>query len=239
MPVTDRFPGPNPLANSGGQKHRILGSAVVLTACGQRTHSRLESQQHSALDSGRLELRKRGVRIRLPASRNRLLLLPVTRRGDLVTREEIAACLWKNAQNVEIVGGINTAVNHHRNVPQFGLELARATDSGELQFADLSPDGNYLIYVRDESGMQGLFLKQLATGRKMQLVTLGEDECLGLAFSPDGTYVYFARRKPQQPSEELYRSTAVIHPAASRLIPPGMAPSRKFHRGQSQHRSRW
>ncbi len=67
------------------------------------------------LDRGRLELRRRGVRIRLPVSRLRLLLLLVTRRGELVTRDEIAACLWKDTQNIDVVGGINTAMNHLRS----------------------------------------------------------------------------------------------------------------------------
>jgi Tol biopolymer transport system component len=39
----------------------------------------------------------------------------------------------------------------------------------------------------------------------MQLAAIGEDECPGLAFSPDGNYVYFVRRNPRQPGGDLYR----------------------------------
>ena len=252
------------------------------------------------LDSSQMELRRRGVRIKLPASRIRLLLLLVTRHGHLVTRDEIAACLWKDAQNVDIVGGINTAVNHlrsrlgddpaspkyietvvgagyrfvssvveisapanldaetpvataalnvasslpvaastadpgpvrrrrwtalaasvafvilapflfyllrasRRTVPPSGIELLRATGSGDIEFADISPDGNYMAYVRDAGGHQTLWLKQLATGRLLQLAEIGEDRCPGLAFSPDGSFVYFARKKLLEPSGDLYR----------------------------------
>jgi Tol biopolymer transport system component/DNA-binding winged helix-turn-helix (wHTH) protein len=248
------------------------------------------------LNPGQLELRRLGVRIRLPGSRIRLLLLLVTRHGDLVTRDEIAACLWKDAQNVDIVAGINTAVNHlrsrlgddpaspkyietvvgagyrfvssvveiagpvnpdpvapaapeavspppvaapspdsvapmrrrwialaaavalfviaavfyllwasRRTAPPSGLELVRATGSGDIEFADISPDGNYMAYVRDDGGQQTLWLKQLATGRLLQLAAIGEDQCPGLAFSPDGNFVYFARKKLLEPSGALYR----------------------------------
>ena len=66
------------------------------------------------LDMGLQELRSRGIRLRVPASRLRLLVLFVTRKGDLLTREEIAACLWKDSQNIDVMSGINTAVNQLR-----------------------------------------------------------------------------------------------------------------------------
>jgi len=253
------------------------------------------------LDRGRLELRRRGVRIRLPVSRLRLLLLLVTRRGELVTRDEIAACLWKDTQSVDIVGGINTAVNHlrsqlgddptspkyietvigagyrfvanieevatpdaappqpsapppaqeveltslpvaisisdsrpparrrrrvplvasavvvlaglsfylfevsafHRPAAQTDVRLARVTDSGDIECADISPDGNYLTFMRADGGSRGVFLKQLSTGHLVQLASLGTNECLGLAFSPDGNFVYFAQKDREQPGGEL------------------------------------
>jgi eukaryotic-like serine/threonine-protein kinase len=256
------------------------------------------------LDPAQQQLSRRGTRLKLPPSRLRLLLLFLTRHGDLLTREEIAACLWSDAQNVDIMSGINTAVNQLRahlgddpaspkyietvigagyrfiasvsegeapgnpgveipqepeaattvegssapeaasvsaaggvnrkrmttiamaaavvlcilfifyliqgsafrgSVPQADFGMARVTDSGDIQFADISPDGNYLVYVRNASGLQSLLLKQLTSGRVLELATMGEDECPGLAFSPDGNYVYFVRRKPLQPGGELYR----------------------------------
>jgi Tol biopolymer transport system component/DNA-binding winged helix-turn-helix (wHTH) protein len=253
------------------------------------------------LDSAQQQLRRRGIRLKLPVSRFRLLLFFVARRGNLVTRDEIAACLWKDAQNVDVMSGINTAVNQlraqlgddpaspryietvigagyrfiasvseievalppeaaaipepeaaklenvsfppsdhdagqpnrrrktaiaaaaalvlcapvvfyliqastsRRIMPQASIELVRATGSGDIHFADISPDGNYMAYVREAGGKQILWLKQLATGRLLQLATIGEDNCPGLAFSPDGNFVYFARKKPLEPSGELYR----------------------------------
>ncbi len=256
------------------------------------------------LDAAQQQLRRRGIRLKLSASRLRLLVLFLTRRGELITRDEIAACLWSDSQNVDVVSGINTAVNQlraqlgddpaspkyietvigsgyrfiasvtevespaktavqlieeetatetvelptvpsepplpisnrghlrkgtavmiaaavvlcaailyflfrtpasPRNLPQAELRFARVTETGDVQSADLSPDSNYLIYVRDAGGVQLLVLQQLATGRALELAKIGEDECPGLAFSPDGSYVYFVRKKPLEPSGDLYR----------------------------------
>jgi len=262
------------------------------------------------LDEAQQELRRRGVRLRLPSSRLRLLLLFVSRRGHLITREEIASALWKDTQTVDIVSGINTAVNQlrshlgddpaspkyietvigsgyrfiasvvespakpevvpspalhllaseeaslslsteplstaaplgpeshriarvrrqwalagaaalvaassvaylltrsaatHPSLPPPALNMTRVTGNGDVQYADISPDGRYVAYVRETGGEQSLWLKQLATGRVLELVALGQQECQGLAFSPDGSYIYFARKAPLEASGELYQ----------------------------------
>jgi len=66
------------------------------------------------LDPARLELRRRGIRVRLSISRLRLLLLFLARPGELITREEVIACLWKDGQNVDVTSGVNTAVKEIR-----------------------------------------------------------------------------------------------------------------------------
>jgi len=271
------------------------------------------------LDMGLQELRSRGIRLRVPASRLRLLVLFVTRKGDLLTREEIAACLWKDSQNIDVMSGINTAVNQlraqlgdgpaspkfietvvgvgyrfvadvvetsspvnpaqesatetgiaaseespssseelnldanaapspargpvpgtasaqtrpwtrtvlvaaalvliaspiafyafragssGRPLPAPDLQISRVTGSGDVHFADISPDGKYLAYVRETGGQQSIWLKQLATGRAILLAGIGELECPGLAFSVDGNYVYYVRKKVLEPSGELYQ----------------------------------
>jgi Tol biopolymer transport system component/DNA-binding winged helix-turn-helix (wHTH) protein len=263
------------------------------------------------LDPAQQQLRRRGIRLKLPASRIRLLLLLVKRRGELVSREEISACLWTDAKAVDVITGINTAMNHlrsqlgddpaapkyietvigsgyrfiakvaeieapaesvseipqpptldreegsvtlteaakpdapglearatgqqessprktkkiiaiafaaaillalcifffpiHRPVPQVELEMNRVTRSGDIQYADISPDGKYVAYVRETGGEQSLWLKQLATDRVLQLATLETFTSPGLAFSPDGNYVYFVRKELLGPSGELYR----------------------------------
>ncbi|HMD83865.1 MAG TPA: protein kinase [Terriglobia bacterium] len=100
------------------------------------------------------------------------------------------------AGGLMIAAGLIYAVfhfTHHALAPPPPLEFTRVTGSGDVRWADISPDGKYVAYVRETAGKQSLWLKQLATGRDVQIVALGEDYCPGVAFSPDGSYVYFAR----------------------------------------------
>jgi serine/threonine protein kinase/Tol biopolymer transport system component len=97
----------------------------------------------------------------------------------------------------------------HAPAPPAALEFTRVTGSGDIQQADLSPDGKYVAYVRDTAGKQSLWLKQLATDSDVQIATLGEDYCPGLAFSPDGSYVYFVRREHLKPSGDLYQAPSL------------------------------
>jgi eukaryotic-like serine/threonine-protein kinase len=108
------------------------------------------------------------------------------------------------------------------------LEFARVTGSGDLQQADISPDGKYVAYVRETAGKQSLWLKQVATDSDVQIATLGEDRCPGLAFSPDGSYVYFVRQKPLKRNGDLYQVPALGGSARRKLAgisgPPAFSP---------------
>jgi eukaryotic-like serine/threonine-protein kinase len=93
----------------------------------------------------------------------------------------------------------------HAPAPPAALEFTRVTGSGDVQQADISPDGKYVAYVRETAGKRSLWLKQLATESDVQIVALGEDSCPGLAFSPDESYVYFVRRDRLKQSGDLYQ----------------------------------
>ena len=102
-----------------------------------------------------------------------------------------------------IVGFYRAA--RHAPAPSGALEFTRVTTSGDIQRVDLSPDGKYVAYVRGMSGKQSLWLKQLATGSDLQIAEMGEEVCTGLAFSPDGSYVYFVRLDPRTANGDLYQ----------------------------------
>jgi Tol biopolymer transport system component len=85
------------------------------------------------------------------------------------------------------------------------LEFTRVTGSGDVRQADISFDAKYVAYVRERAGKESVWLKQLATGSDVQIAILDEDVCPGVAFSPDGSYVYFARRNRLRNSGDLYQ----------------------------------
>jgi DNA-binding winged helix-turn-helix (wHTH) protein/Tol biopolymer transport system component len=68
------------------------------------------------LDPARYELLRGGHRLRVSASLMELLLLLVSRPGELVTREQIVEALWKEPQSVDVRQGINTAIARLRAV---------------------------------------------------------------------------------------------------------------------------
>jgi TolB-like protein/DNA-binding winged helix-turn-helix (wHTH) protein len=67
------------------------------------------------LDFEKRELRKRGIRIRLPDQSFEILAMLVARPGELVGREEIRQRLWPNGTIVEFEHSVNSAVKRLRD----------------------------------------------------------------------------------------------------------------------------
>jgi len=63
-----------------------------------------------------LELRKNGVRLRLPGQSFQILKMLLERSGQLVTREELQKALWPSDTFVDFDHGLNAAVNRLREV---------------------------------------------------------------------------------------------------------------------------
>ena len=78
------------------------------------------------LDCGKFELSREGRRLKLERKPLELLVLLVTKHGQVVTRDEIARRLWEQEVFVDIEHGINTAIRKIRqtlgdspDLPQF------------------------------------------------------------------------------------------------------------------------
>ena len=69
-----------------------------------------------SLDCGKFELCRKGRRLKLERKPLELLVLLVTKHGQVVTRDEIAGCLWEREVFVDIEHGINTAIRKIRQV---------------------------------------------------------------------------------------------------------------------------
>jgi len=66
------------------------------------------------LDYGRFQLSRRGRPVRLEGLPLQLLMFLVEKRGEMVTREQIASELWSKDVFVDVEQGINTAVRKIR-----------------------------------------------------------------------------------------------------------------------------
>lgn len=71
------------------------------------------------------------------------------------------------------------------------MKVMRFTNTGKSLDAAISPDGKLVVYVVDDAGQQSLWVKQVATAGNVQIVAPADVSYQGLAFSPDGNYVYY------------------------------------------------
>jgi eukaryotic-like serine/threonine-protein kinase len=103
--------------------------------------------------------------------------------------------------------GIYSLVERSRNLPFEHFSITRLTNNGQVHLATISPDGKYLLHVLDNNGPQSLWLLHIPTGSNTQVVGPMATNYQGLAFSPDGNYIYFVRRdESEQTLSSLYRA---------------------------------
>ncbi|MGC1415693.1 MAG: DUF5050 domain-containing protein, partial [Candidatus Acidiferrum sp.] len=81
-----------------------------------------------------------------------------------------------------------------RHVPFENFTIENLTNNGHVALASISPDGIYLVHVRDENGMQALWLRHIPTGSNTQLLPPTATRYAGLTFTPDSNYIYCVRR---------------------------------------------
>src|SRR5271168_3714628 len=90
--------------------------------------------------------------------------------------------------------GIYSIVLRSRHVPFETFSIENLTNNGHVALAAISPDGKYLLHVRDENGLQSLWLRHIPTASNTQLVPPAATRYAGLTFSPDANYIYCIRR---------------------------------------------
>jgi Tol biopolymer transport system component/DNA-binding winged helix-turn-helix (wHTH) protein len=72
------------------------------------------------------------------------------------------------------------------------VNLARFTTTGNALRAAISPDGKYIAHVIDDAGQKSVWLRQVATGKDLQIVSPARIAFFyGLTFSHDGNFIYY------------------------------------------------
>ncbi|MBO0721150.1 MAG: PD40 domain-containing protein [Blastocatellia bacterium] len=93
-----------------------------------------------------------------------------------------------------------------RIAPIEQVRLQRLTDSGDIVYPTISPDGKLLAYVRLADKGGSVWIKQIAaTGSGVQVLPASHKSYSSLAFSPDGQYLFF---REQAGSGSIYRTAA-------------------------------
>ena len=84
------------------------------------------------------------------------------------------------------------------------VTIERLTLSGTAIDAATSRDGRYLAWVESVGGMQGLRVRQLGEDRSIELVPPATVGYWGIAFSHDGSRVFYATKSAQEPAGRLH-----------------------------------
>jgi serine/threonine protein kinase/Tol biopolymer transport system component len=90
--------------------------------------------------------------------------------------------------------------------PSFeSMKITKLTDTGAAGDAAISPDGKYVVHVKQDAGQESLWVRHIGTGSNVQIIPPAEVEYGRLTFSPDGGYIYFPRRKVDEENRALYQ----------------------------------
>lgn len=93
----------------------------------------------------------------------------------------------------------------------------RLTTHGKVGVAAISPDANYVAYSVIDSGGESIMMRQVATAVDRTIVAPAEADYLGLAFSPDGNYIYYVKKDKDKETNTLYR-VSVLGGESTKLI---------------------
>ncbi len=93
-------------------------------------------------------------------------------------------------------------------VPFQNFTISQITSSGDASEAAVSPDGKFILSVKNDGGMEGLWLRNVPTASDTQIVAPAAVQYADLAFSPDGNYIYF-KRLVSATQFNLFRATVL------------------------------
>ena len=103
--------------------------------------------------------------------------------------------------------GVYSLLNRPGAAPFQKFTVTQITNTGKATQAAISPDGKYVLSVTDENGQKSLWLRNVPTGSDTQVIPPSDAEYQGLAFSPDGNYIYFSKGEdPAVLNYNLYRA---------------------------------
>ena len=110
------------------------------------------------------------------------------------------------------VAGIGFAIYKFATVKQSSpapsfetMKITKLTDTGKAGSAAISPDGKYVVHVKEDAGQQSLWVRHIATGSNVQIITPAEWVYGRMTLSPDGSYIYFGKSDKGEAKQSLYQ----------------------------------
>ena len=108
--------------------------------------------------------------------------------------------LWLAVAGILLLGvlgaagyGVYSWIARKSPVPFENFTISQITNTGNSQLAAISPDGKYLLRTVEQQGKQSLWLRHVPTNSDTQVLAPADVNYGSVAFSPDGSYIYFRR----------------------------------------------
>lgn len=87
--------------------------------------------------------------------------------------------------------GIYAFLHRAPAIPFQNFSVSQVTNSGDVLEVAISPDGKYLLSVKNDEGKESLWLRNEPTNSDTQVIPPSPATYSSLAFSPDGNYIYY------------------------------------------------
>lgn len=98
------------------------------------------------------------------------------------------------------------------------MKINRLSDTSQAIDVAISPDGEFVAFIKEEKGLQSLWLRQISAPSSVQIVSPADDVRFGSPiFSKDGSYIYYLKTKSNDVRATLYQ-TPKLGGEANRLI---------------------
>jgi len=107
--------------------------------------------------------------------------------GVAVTLALVLAVLGLGAFGIYKLASRKAEVGAFQNI-----HLARLTNSGDVIDVTISPDGQFIVYVRSDRNNQSLWIRQVSTANDKEIVPPSAVGFFGITFSPNGNDLYYA-----------------------------------------------
>src|SRR6266446_2550773 len=139
-----------------------------------------------------------------------------------IKKYKVAVVMIVGLMAVAMLGagfGLYRILRQKKRAPSFqSAKFTRLTSTGKSLRAAISPDGKWLVRVLDDGGQQSLWLKQVAVlNSDTQIVAPTELFYSGVAFSPNGNYIYYSVQEKNDPRGTLFQVPVLGGPARKLL----------------------
>lgn len=104
--------------------------------------------------------------------------------------------------------GIFAFLRRPAPIPFQNFTITKLTNTGKAALAAISPDGQYVLNVQNDNGMESLWLRNVPTNSDTEVSSPSKTDYSALHFSQDGNYIYFIRggARDNNVFGDLYRS---------------------------------